>query len=97
MTLTISTGSPPSPVPPLPERTPESFVLAIDQGDNSQYNTQQLSVNIICRLNMIFIYSCFPFSSCGADVRGHIGSELEQNRNIFGMVWERKAKHCHSE
>lgn len=32
MLISTFPGSPPSPVPPLPERTPESFELAIDLG-----------------------------------------------------------------
>ncbi|CAM4678758.1 unnamed protein product [Leuciscus chuanchicus] len=45
----VNKDSPPSPVPPLPERTPESFELAIDK-DLVQNVTQEKPQNVVMRV-----------------------------------------------
>lgn len=68
-------GSPPSPVPPLPERTPESFELATDEGDVTCHHPKPLKP-VSTHWSMFNSFNCL-LSSCRAD--GHVGRGGEQN------------------
>lgn len=75
-------GSPPSPVPPLPERTPESFELATDEGEVTDHNPKPNLLNWNPQSLLWFIRPClisliFPISSCRPG--GHVGARREQN------------------
>lgn len=78
--------SPPSPVPPLPERTPESFEMAIDKGITitGMMNRHQISSgHFVCTLsNLHLIFNRFGTKCDTGKTRC-----CNESWEIFRMVW----------
>lgn len=68
-------GTPPSPVPSLPERTPESFELATDQGDVTDRNPKLTFPPEVC----FHLLLCFLTISLSSSRPGHVGGGRGQN------------------
>lgn len=75
----IFSGSPPSPAPPLPERTPESYELAIDKGKyyilNALYQTQDIVLYVL--------FKCVIINLINLDCHS---APVEQNLNVTQAV-----------
>lgn len=76
--------SPPSPVPPLPERTPESFEMAMDKGMTMMNQHQISSGHFVCTLsNLHLIFNRFGTKCDTGKAKGCCNESWE----IFRMVW----------
>lgn len=76
----VSSGSPPSPAPPLPERTPESYELYTDKGKyylifmSCVYNKHKTSCQIFCFVITVWINLYFH------------SAPVEQNESVTPAV-----------